>query len=184
MKDENNKRDMTIFTQFANGLTIQEIARNYDLSTTSIRGICKDVAKRLATEASIIPILKSIIVAQQKQISLLYDVLIDVRKMEEIEKFPIDDLPVTYFEVGVRTIHVFEENNIKTIGDLRKLTASDILRMPKAGRKTLGDIKVALGELGLTLQGEEALLEPKLNNINLYDVYRYHLNKNKENNNV
>jgi DNA-directed RNA polymerase alpha subunit len=62
---------------------------------------------------------------------------------------PIDDIVWT-----VRTLNCFKADNIETFGQLIKLTANDLLKMPNFGRKSLKEVREELAVLNLKLNGD------------------------------
>jgi len=61
------------------------------------------------------------------------------------------DLPVEELGLGVRATNCLENAGIQTVGQLVSLTEWELLRIRNFGRKTLGEIKHALQEVGLSL---------------------------------
>ena len=62
---------------------------------------------------------------------------------------PIDDIVWTN-----RTFNCFKADRIETFGQLVKLTANDLLRMPNFGRKSLKEVRDELATLNLKLSGD------------------------------
>jgi len=57
-------------------------------------------------------------------------------------------------DLSTRTNNCIQNYSIKTVEDLQKLSANDILRWSNAGRKVLAEIREMLGRLGLKLDGD------------------------------
>lgn len=89
------------------------------------------------------------------------DVQKEIQKHEEVKSSSSDDqtsedmlklcLNVNVLELSVRSQNCFEMANIKYIGDLVQRTESELLNVQNLGRKSLNEIKDALGERGLHL---------------------------------
>ena len=85
----------------------------------------------------------------------------EIQKQEEIKASNNDEqnsedllklcLNVNVLELSVRSQNCFEMANIKYIGDLVQRTESELLNVQNLGRKSLNEIKDALGERGLSL---------------------------------
>jgi DNA-directed RNA polymerase alpha subunit len=61
--------------------------------------------------------------------------------------------PIENLELTVRSTNCLKEENIHYIGDLVERNESNLLRIPKLGRKSLKEIKALLAERGLALKG-------------------------------
>lgn len=62
-----------------------------------------------------------------------------------------DDLPVSVLPgLNERTVGILLDNGIHTIGELKRRTETDLLRMPDLGRRALNEIRDALAERGET----------------------------------
>jgi len=70
----------------------------------------------------------------------------ETERLRELVNRGLEDL-----ELSVRAMNSLHNENIKTIGDLVKLTDEDLLKLKNFGHKSLEEIKTALGAVGLTL---------------------------------
>jgi DNA-directed RNA polymerase subunit alpha len=67
-----------------------------------------------------------------------------------MENFPIEEL-----ELGVRSYNCLKRVGIETIGDLTSKSENELVAIPNFGRKSIEEVRAALGTHGLTLKGEE-----------------------------
>jgi DNA-directed RNA polymerase subunit alpha len=67
-----------------------------------------------------------------------------------MENFPIEEL-----ELGVRSYNCLKRVGIETIGDLTSKSEGELVAIPNFGRKSIEEVRAALGTHGLTLKGEE-----------------------------
>jgi DNA-directed RNA polymerase subunit alpha len=61
------------------------------------------------------------------------------------------EVPVTDFELSVRSRNCLKKMNIRTLGDLLRTTEQDLLGYKNFGETSLNEIKVLLGQKGLRL---------------------------------
>jgi DNA-directed RNA polymerase subunit alpha len=81
---------------------------------------------------------------------------------EEIEKLKsIVDTPVEELELSVRSSNCLRNINVKTIGDLARLSEDEISKTKNFGKKSLQEIKDKLSEYGLGL-GMKDFIDQKL----------------------
>lgn len=81
------------------------------------------------------------------------DVLADINLNLKAAASDIRDKSVDELELSIRTSNALRNAQIFTIGDLTKLSESDLLKKQNTGRKSVNEIKDVLGELGLELVG-------------------------------
>ncbi len=67
-----------------------------------------------------------------------------------MENFPIEEL-----ELGVRSYNCLKRVGIETIGDLVSKSDAELAAIPNFGRKSIEEVRDALGAHGLLLRGEE-----------------------------
>jgi len=67
-----------------------------------------------------------------------------------MENFPIEEL-----ELGVRSYNCLKRVGIETIGDLTSKSENELVAIPNFGRKSIEEVREALGTHGLTLKGED-----------------------------
>jgi len=67
-----------------------------------------------------------------------------------MENFPIEEL-----ELGVRSYNCLKRVGIETIGDLTSKSENELVAIPNFGRKSIEEVRAALGAHGLTLKGED-----------------------------
>jgi DNA-directed RNA polymerase subunit alpha len=92
----------------------------------------------------------------------MQDVKIETVKIEQEEPVQdqnIYDIPVKELEFSVRSRNCLKRANIKTIGELTKLSADDLLSIKNFGRKSLTEIREKLRKYGLSLKGEENITD-------------------------
>src|SRR6187200_732648 len=70
--------------------------------------------------------------------------------MHGMENFPIEEL-----ELGVRSYNCLKRVGIETIGDLTSKSENELVAIPNFGRKSIEEVRSALGAHGLTLKGDE-----------------------------
>ncbi len=61
-------------------------------------------------------------------------------------------LPISDLDLSVRASNCLEQENIKTIGDLVRLSEVDLLTMKNFGKTSLREVKVKLANVGLSLE--------------------------------
>jgi Bacterial RNA polymerase, alpha chain C terminal domain/Sigma-70, region 4 len=77
----------------------------------------------------------------------------------------VSRLELDRFDLSTRTLNCLRSAGIATVGILTEVKATDILGWPKAGQKTLGELRELMGRLGLKLSGDPGALpraDPKL----------------------
>jgi DNA-directed RNA polymerase subunit alpha len=71
------------------------------------------------------------------------------------------DVPISDFELSVRARNCLRQMNIKTLGDLLRISESELLSYKNFGETSLNEIKAMLAQKGLTLgQGTQAIEQP------------------------
>ena len=71
------------------------------------------------------------------------------------------DIPVTDFELSVRSRNCLKKMNIRTLGDLLKTSEQELLSYKNFGETSLNEIKALLGQKGLRLgQAAEGAVPP------------------------
>jgi len=61
-------------------------------------------------------------------------------------------LPISDLDLSVRASNCLEAENVKTIGDLVRLSEADLLVMKNFGKTSLREVKIKLGNVGLSLE--------------------------------
>ena len=61
------------------------------------------------------------------------------------------DIPITDFELSVRSRNCLKKMNIRTLGDLLKTTEQELLSYKNFGETSLNEIKALLAQKGLRL---------------------------------
>lgn len=71
------------------------------------------------------------------------------------------DVPISDFELSVRARNCLRQMNIKTLGDLLRISESELLSYKNFGETSLNEIKAMLSQKGLTLgQGAQPVEQP------------------------
>lgn len=87
------------------------------------------------------------------------EILDHLRKMEEQEKEQKEALatgtPITELDLTVRAQNILRAESIYTIEQLCERRASDLIRAPGMGKKSLNEIREILRARGLFLKGDE-----------------------------
>lgn len=65
------------------------------------------------------------------------------------------DIPIKELEFSVRSRNCLKRGNIKSLGDLTRMRASDLLQIKNFGKKSLVEIREKLANYGLALKGEK-----------------------------
>lgn len=73
------------------------------------------------------------------------------RAISSIEVDPMLFEPITHLPLSARAVHALERNGISEIGELLKLTETDLTRIPNIGRTTVDQIKSVVTSAGLQL---------------------------------
>jgi len=80
------------------------------------------------------------------------DMIIDDEQEKRLEKHhALLDTPVTDFELSVRTRNALRKMNIRTLGDLLKVTEAELRSFKNFGDASLEEIKTMLAQKGLRL---------------------------------
>lgn len=67
----------------------------------------------------------------------------------------VEDTLIEDIKIGPRTHNFLLNGNIKTLGELVKMSESELLRVPNVGRKSLNQVVKMLKEYGLELRRRE-----------------------------
>lgn len=81
-------------------------------------------------------------------LSMYYDEEISKKQGKESE---VLNIPISDFELSVRSKNCLEKMNIRTLGDLTKVTEADLLSFKNFGETSLNEIKSILAQKGLRL---------------------------------
>jgi len=84
----------------------------------------------------------------KSSLAMYYDEEISKRQGKDSEVLGI---PISDFELSVRSKNCLEKMNIRTLRDLTKVTESDLLSFKNFGETSLNEIKAILGQKGLRL---------------------------------
>jgi len=60
-------------------------------------------------------------------------------------------MPIEQLELTVRSSNCLESNNIRTVGQLVKMTEADLLKIRSFGKTSLREVQRKLDDLGLSL---------------------------------
>ncbi len=91
-----------------------------------------------------------------------YTMVYDERQQREQEqRNAVLDIPVTDFELSVRSRNCLRQMDIATLGDLLRTTEAELLSYKNFGETSLNEIKAMLSQKGLRL-GQELHTEPVL----------------------
>ncbi len=72
-------------------------------------------------------------------------------------------LSVSELEISVRVANGLRHIGVKTVGDLVKLSRSDLLMTKNFGPRSLGELEVVLKAMGLKLMTDNKMICPKCN---------------------
>src|SRR5205807_2215143 len=64
------------------------------------------------------------------------------------------EIPVTDFELSVRSRNCLKKMNIRTLGDLTRVTEQQLLSSKNFGETSLDEVREKIGAFGLTLRGD------------------------------
>lgn len=67
----------------------------------------------------------------------------------------VDEIPITQLFLGARTNTTLRLKQIHTVGDLRRLTPTQLLKFPNLGHISLSTIEFALSQYGVSLARKE-----------------------------
>ncbi len=81
-------------------------------------------------------------------VSMYYDEEISKKQGKESE---VLNIPISDFELSVRSKNCLEKMNIRTLKDLTRITEADLLSFKNFGETSLNEIKVILSQKGLRL---------------------------------
>ncbi len=87
-----------------------------------------------------------------KDVMAAGDMVIDEDQMQDVERRnAVLDIPVTDFELSVRSRNCLKKMNIHTLGDLLRTTETELLSYKNFGETSLKEIKAMLTQKGLML---------------------------------
>ena len=90
---------------------------------------------------------------KMKELNRQLDEAIRLAKAESLTRIDINPLsPVTDLDISFRAYQVVKHMGVKTIGDLLKLTVSDLMEARNCGKKTLTEIEYLIFEKQLGLE--------------------------------
>ena len=77
---------------------------------------------------------------------------------EELELADRLALPISDLDLSVRASNCLESENIRTIGDLVRLSETDLLAMTNFGRTSLREVRIKLHNVGLSLATDDGVV--------------------------
>lgn len=87
-----------------------------------------------------------------KSVTSSYNMMYDEHSQRDRDKRnAILDLPITDFELSVRSRNCLRQMNIRSIGDLLRTTEADLLSYKNFGETSLNEIKALLAQRGMRL---------------------------------
>jgi DNA-directed RNA polymerase alpha subunit len=90
---------------------------------------------------------------KMKELNRQLEEAIRLTKVESLTQTQINPLaPVTDLDISFRAYQVVKHMGVKTIGDLLKLTVSDLMKTRNCGKKTLTEIEYFIFEKQLGLE--------------------------------
>ncbi len=88
----------------------------------------------------------------ESSIDASYNMIFDERTQKERDaRNAVLDLPVSDFELSVRSRNCLKQMNIRTLGDLLRTTEEELLAYKNFGETSLNEIKAMLSQKGLRL---------------------------------
>lgn len=98
-----------------------------------------------------------------KSVQCSYTMAYDEKALRERERSTATmDAPIVDFELSVRSRNCLRQMNLRTLGDLLRVTESELLSYKNFGETSLNEIKAVLGQMGLRLG--QALQPPEQSN--------------------
>ncbi len=79
----------------------------------------------------------------------------DSQEKEQLEEDKVLDLSINELELSSRAYNCLQAENVKTLRELVQYTPTRLSNFPNFGAKSLDEIKLKLGELGLSLKSTE-----------------------------
>jgi len=96
-----------------------------------------------------------------KSVKCSYTMVYDERTQREREKHSaVMDVPIADFELSVRSRNCLRTMNIRTVGDLLRVTETELLSYKNFGETSLAEIKAMLTQRGLRLGQALQAVEP------------------------
>lgn len=89
--------------------------------------------------------------------TMVYD---EQRRRDSEQRHAVLDQPITDFELSVRSRNCLRQMNIRTLGDLLRVSESELLSYKNFGETSLSEIKALLTQKGLNL-GQALTAPPK-----------------------
>jgi len=126
----NRERDNDIFLMRINKITYREISEKYGISATRIR----EIVKRRNWEE------------EWKAERLDY--------ISPYEGMAQNNWPIHALSLSNRSLNALKNMGIRTVGDITKVSADDLLRAKNLGRGSLNEIVMELSEHGKKLKEE------------------------------
>jgi len=95
-----------------------------------------------------------------QSVSSSYEMLIDERSQRERDKRDaVMDTPISDFELSVRSRNCLKQMNLRTVGDLLRISEQELLAYKNFGETSLSEIKAVLLQKGLKLGQAAAPVE-------------------------
>jgi DNA-directed RNA polymerase subunit alpha len=79
---------------------------------------------------------------------------VDANILWQVGPPSILDMPINNWDISVRSYNTLKMEGVRTVGELTKKTAAELLRAPNFGKVSLAEIRQFLTEYGLELKGD------------------------------
>lgn len=146
-----NERESKIYEMIINGATLNEVGKHFNLTKERIRQIYNRSLRKAHAMLYRLNKEREELTEYRNQIAKLTaenKVLKDINQKLAEENGKKDDVvvefdatPLTDFDFTTRALNCFNAADIKTVGELRMFSPSDLLKFRNFGRKSIEEVR-------------------------------------------
>lgn len=145
-------RNVQIFLKYLDGLTFDEIGKDYGLTRERIRQIVERMKKTVKHYKRSVTIAEMKFEKQYKSLQKKYQDLVHYHVEKKEPKKPPVDFLLSEEDLSVRLKNILRNENINTLGDLANCSVMDLLKLRSFGEKCLRETKDLLKKYGPELK--------------------------------
>lgn len=173
-------REETILEQREKGLTLEQVAKNFNVTRERIREIENrahrkiiarlrrrfakinaEIVVDLSDEERLPQMEKDLIVQLRNKIPFLKKLLTYIESLEQLVPEHVNDSyldqKIEVLNLSVRSYNALRRANISTLRELSQHPIYDLMKIRNLGRKSLKEIIIKAEDAGLTIEGADKL---------------------------
>ena len=173
-------REETILEQREKGLTLEQVAKNFNVTRERIREIEKrahrkiiarlrrrfakinaEIVVDLSDEERLPQMEKDLIVQLRNKIPFLKKLLTYIESLEQLVPEHVNDSyldqKIEVLDLSVRSYNALRRANISTLRELSQQPVYELMKIRNLGRKSLKEIIIKAEDAGLTIEGADKL---------------------------